>query len=141
MPPRFGWGDATCGFRINRAGRLPQRWWLGRSRSSGSCWGILKPGVSVKRGQEADANWWLANGLLGVPEDYPTHFTGTNRVVDEVWSWERFKTSTLYIVLAAVGLLLLIGCGTWRTCCWRGPTTRREGVCGFGRRWERTVGD
>src|SRR6202043_3117259 len=52
----------------------------------------------------------VANRLATVyPKDYPKHFTVqieslTNLVVG------RFRT-TLYIVMAAVGLLLLIGCG------------------------------
>src|SRR5207245_2648289 len=70
--------------------------------------GHLKPEVTVKEG-EADFTV-IAKRLAAVyPTEYPKHFTVqmdslTNMVVG------RFRT-TLYIVLAAVGLLLLIGCG------------------------------
>src|SRR6267154_349727 len=70
--------------------------------------GHLKPGVTVK---EAEADFTvIAKRLATVyPTEYPKHFTVqmdslTNLVVG------RFK-ATLFIVLAAMGLLLLIGCG------------------------------
>src|SRR2546429_6414036 len=69
--------------------------------------GHLKRGVSIR---EAQSDFTvIANRLAKVyPKDYPKHFNVhleslTNLVVGQ------FKT-TLYIVLAAVGLLLLIGC-------------------------------
>jgi putative ABC transport system permease protein len=106
MPPRFGWGDADMWIpdkpdRAAKAGvhGFPTYWFL---------LGHLKPGVSVR---EAQADFTvIANRLSTVyPKDYPKHFSVeieslTNLVVG------RFRT-TLYIVLAAVGLLLLIGCG------------------------------
>jgi len=108
MPPRFGWGDVDLWIpkKPERAaptkavaGAFPQFWFL---------LGHLKPGVSMK---EAEADLTVvANRLAKVyPKDYPKHFTVhmeslTNLVVGQ------FKT-TLFIVLAAVGLLLLIGCG------------------------------
>lgn len=105
MPPRFAWGNAdmwlpekpsrTAG---QTRGGFPKYWFM---------LGHLKPGVSIR---EADADFTvIANRLSAVyPKDYPKHFSVqleslTNLVVG------RFKT-TLYIVLAAVGLLLLIGC-------------------------------
>src|SRR6266513_2020903 len=107
MPPRFGWGNADLWIpkKPDRAvattavaGAFPQFWFM---------LGHLKPGVSMK---EAEADFTVvANRLAKVyPKDYPKHFTVhleslTNLVVGQ------FKT-TLYIVLAAVGLLLLIGC-------------------------------
>src|SRR6266850_1943850 len=108
MPPRFGWGDADMWIpdKPSRAasgkvvaGAFPKFWFL---------LGHLKPGVSMK---EAEADLTVVAKRLATvyPKDYPKHFTVqieslTNLVVG------RFKT-TLYIVLAAVGLLLLIGCG------------------------------
>jgi len=106
MPPRFAWGDADMWIpeKPDRAVKMsswgfPQFWFL---------LGHLKPGVSEKQAQ-ADFTL-IANRLSKVyPKDYPKHFTVqieslTNLVVG------RFRT-TLYIVLAAVALLLLIGCG------------------------------
>jgi putative ABC transport system permease protein len=106
MPPRFAWGDADMWIpeKPSRSAMLtprgfPRYWFL---------LGHLKPGVSTR---EAQADFLvIANRLSKVyPKDYPKHFTVqieslTNLVVG------RFRT-TLYIVLTAVGLLLLIGCG------------------------------
>jgi putative ABC transport system permease protein len=106
MPPRFAWGDSDLWIpeKPSRAGTKTQegftRYWF--------LLGHLKPGVSERQAQ-ADFTV-IANRLaLVYPKDYPKHFTVeiqslTNLVVG------RFRT-TLYIVLAAVGLLLLIGCG------------------------------
>src|SRR5260370_41275216 len=81
------------------AGAFRQRWFL---------LGHLKPGVSTK---EAEAGLTVGAKQLATvyPADYPKHFTVqieslTNLVVG------RFKT-TLYIVLVAVGLLVLVDCG------------------------------
>src|SRR4029077_2347846 len=70
--------------------------------------GRLKPGVS-KAQAAADATV-IANHLAKInPQDYPAHFQVlVKRLGDTVVG--RFE-STLYTILAAVGLLLLIGCG------------------------------
>ena len=106
MPPRFAWGDSDLWIpeKPSRAATKTAegftRYWF--------LLGHLKPGVSERQAQ-ADFTV-IANRLaLVYPKDYPKHFTVeipslTNLVVG------RFRT-TLYIVLAAVGLLLLIGCG------------------------------
>jgi predicted permease len=105
MPPRFGWYDADLwipqtplpGASTGFAG-LPARWFLV---------GRLKPGVSSA--QAAADLTVIANHLAKIhPQDYPAHFQVlVKRLGDSVVG--RFE-STLYTVLAAVGLLLLIGC-------------------------------
>lgn len=105
MPPRFAFGDADI-WLPEKPSRSTTLGWYGFPRY----WfllGHLKRGVSVR---EAEADFTvIANRLSKVyPKDYPKHFSVrlqslTNIVVG------KFKT-TLFIVLAAVGLLLLIGC-------------------------------
>jgi putative ABC transport system permease protein len=105
MPPRFGWYDADLwipktphpGMTIGFAG-LPERWFvLGR----------LKPGVSVAQAS-ADLTG-IANRLAKIrPQDYPAEF---QVFVEQIGhSVVGHFESTLYTVLVAVGLLLLIGC-------------------------------
>src|SRR5690348_15737246 len=123
MPPRFAWGNADmwipkkperASATTAVAGAFPQYWFL---------LGHLKPGVSMK---EAEADLTIvANRLSKVyPKDYPKHFivhleSLTNTVVGE------FK-ATLFIVLAAVGLLLLIGCGNVANLLLARATTREK---------------
>src|ERR1700674_541337 len=123
MPPRFGWGAADLWIPVKPsraatgkvvAGAFQQHWFL---------MGHLKPGVSVK---EAEADLTVVAKQLATiyPTEYPKHFTVqveslTNLVVG------RFKT-TLYIVLAAVWLLLLIGCGNVANLLLARATTREK---------------
>ena len=123
MPPRFGWGDAEmwipekpsrAGTGKSYAGAFPKFWFL---------LGHLKPGTSIK-GAESDLTVVAKRLATVYPKDYPKHFTVqveslTNLVVG------RFK-ATLYIVLSAVGLLLLIGCGNVANLLLARATTREK---------------
>jgi predicted permease len=106
MPPRFAWGDADLWIpeKASRAeagsSSMVRRYWF--------LLGHLKPGVSIR---EAEADFdVIARRLATVyPQDYPKHFTvHIESLADMVVGQFRM---TLFIVLAAVGLLLLIGCG------------------------------
>ena len=106
MPPRFAWGDADLWIpdkpsRAEQAAVTPfQRYWF--------LLGHLRPGVTIRQA-EADLDI-VAHRLAAVyPKDYPKHFkVQVQSLADLVVG--RFR-ATLFIVLAAVGLLLLIGCG------------------------------
>jgi putative ABC transport system permease protein len=70
--------------------------------------GRLKPGIP-KAQAEADAAV-IVNHLAKIhPQDYPPHVQMSVRKLGDTVVG-RFE-STLYTILAAVGLLLLIGCG------------------------------
>jgi putative ABC transport system permease protein len=106
MPPRFAFGDADV-WIPEKPSRSAQQGWYGFPRF----WfllGHLKPGVSVRQA-ESDFTV-IAERLSKVyPKDYPKHFSVQVRSLTDLVVG-RFRT-TLYIVLGAVGLLLLIGCG------------------------------
>jgi putative ABC transport system permease protein len=106
MPPRFAWGDADLwipekprrGADSSQSG-FPRMWFL---------LGHLKPGLSMR---EAEAGLDVVARRLSTvhPKDYPKRFAvRLESLADMVVG--RFRT-TLFVVLAAVGLLLLIGCG------------------------------
>lgn len=105
MPPRFGWYDADLwipktphpGISIGFAG-LPEHWFI---------LARLKRGVSMT--QAAEDLTVIVNNLAKIhPQDYPAQFQlFVARIGHSVTG--QFE-SPLYTVLAAVGLLLLIGC-------------------------------
>jgi putative ABC transport system permease protein len=100
MPPRFGWYNADLYIpqKLTRDANTPPFWFM---------LGRLKPDVSIEQAQ-AELTV-IANRLAKMfPQDYPRNFTVQVRSqVDS--SVSRFRP-TLYTVLAAVGLLLLIAC-------------------------------
>lgn len=104
MPPRFGWYDADLYIPEKltpSAGMGPA------SRPNWFLLGHLKPGVTSEQGQAALT--LVADRLAKLhPHDYPAQFAVLVKHIGDTVV-ERFKT-TLYTVLAAVGLLLLIAC-------------------------------
>ena len=117
MPPRFGWGDSDLWIptQLSRGApstteAFPRYYFL---------LGHLRSGISVRQA-EADLTV-LARQLSAV---YPKHFTvQLESLADSVVG--RFRTM-LFIVLAAVGLLLLIGCGNVANLLLARATTREK---------------
>ena len=123
MPPRFAWGDADVwipdkpsrtALNTAFAGAFPRFWFF---------LGHLKPGVSVKQA-EADLTVVAQRLAIVYPKDYPKHFTVEMQSLTDLVVGQ-FRT-TLYIVLAAVGLLLLIGCGNVANLLLARATTREK---------------
>ena len=106
MPPRFGWGDADVWIPGKPSPADAQS-----PREAREYWyilGHLKPGLTIPQA-EADITV-IAHRLAAVyPKDYPKHFRiQIESLADQIVG--NFR-ATLFIVLAAVGLLLLIACG------------------------------
>jgi putative ABC transport system permease protein len=105
MPPRFGWYDADLwipktphpGMSTGFAG-LPERWFM---------LGRLKPGVTMAQAS-ADLTGVVSRLAKIHPQDYPLEFQVFVAQIGH--SVVGHLESTLYTVLVAVGLLLLIGC-------------------------------
>jgi putative ABC transport system permease protein len=123
MPPRFGWWGADLWIPKKPDKAVSSNSFAGAFPLFWVPLGHLKRGVSIK---EAEADFTvIADRLSKVyPKDYPKHFTVqleslTNSVVG------RFK-ATLFIVLGAVGLLLLIGCGNVANLLLARATTREK---------------
>jgi len=121
MPPRFGWyeADILIPEKLRREAK-------GSFADSPEIWfmlGRLKPGVSRQQA-EADLSV-IANRLAKIyPQDYPARFTVQVRKLGDAVIG-RFE-STLYTVLAAVGLLLLIACSNVANLMLARATTREK---------------
>ena len=121
MPPRFAWGDADMWIpekpsaaNVPSAGGFPRYWFF---------MGHLKPGVSLAQAQ-ADLTVVAKRLSTVYPKDYPKHFgVLVISLADTVVG--QFRT-TLFIVLTAVGLLLLIGCGNVANLLLARATTRER---------------
>ena len=109
MPLRFAWGGADLWMPRNpvepdtvSSDHFQRDWYWGAV-------GRLKPGVSIPQA-EADLGV-IAQQLATVhPEEYPKHFTVKVETLADAVVGSRFR-DTLFILFAAVALLLLIGCG------------------------------
>ena len=121
MPPRFSWYGADVLIPLT-----PRREATSSFANATQIWfmlGRLKPGVSTQQAQ-ADLTV-IANRLAKTyPLDYPAHFTvQLHKLGDTVVG--RFE-ATLYTVLAAVALLLLIACGNVANLMFARATTREK---------------
>ena len=104
MPPRFGWGDADLWIPASLTpaaptpGRFEDHYWV---------LGHLKPGVTLAQAQ-ADLNVVAHRLAKAYPKDYPKQFTVVVvTLIDGVVGQFRVM---LFIVMGAVGMLLLIAC-------------------------------
>jgi putative ABC transport system permease protein len=96
-------------------GIMPTRYWY--------FLGHLRHGVSMKQA-EADIAVLAKRLALVYPKEYPKHFTvRIQSLTEQVVGQFR---NTLYIVLAAVGLLLMIGCGNVANLLLAKATTREK---------------
>jgi len=131
MPPRFGWYDAEVFIpekltRDATAGSFPSWFLVGR----------LKPGVSQQQA-EADLTVIAKRLAKTYPQSYPAEFSVLVRQIGDTVIG-RFE-ATLYTVLAAVGLLLLIACSNVANLMLARATTREKefalrAALGAGRR-------
>jgi|HubBroStandDraft_6_1064221.scaffolds.fasta_scaffold00054_36 predicted permease len=123
MPPRFGWGDADLWIPLKPSHTIVSNAVAGTENHYWFFMGHLKPGVSLK--QAAADVTVIANRLATVyPKDYPKRFTVVIQSLTDLVVG-GFRT-TLYIVLAAVALLLLIGCGNVANLLLARATTREK---------------
>jgi putative ABC transport system permease protein len=122
MPPRFAWGGADLwmprspdGKEIYVAGQFPNYWGMVAH---------LKPSVSR---DEAAANLMVIakRRAAAFPDDYPKHFSVEVVPFAQLGTGRHFRV-TLFILLSAVALLLLIGCGNVANLLLARATTRER---------------
>jgi putative ABC transport system permease protein len=120
MPPRFAWGGADLW--------IPCSYEAAQTLKSGlfdRLWGFvarMKPGTSFN---EASAEMTVIAKRLAAlyPKDYPKHFDVNVESFGHAVVPQQFRNS-LYLFLAAVSLLLLIGCGNVANLLLARATTR-----------------
>jgi putative ABC transport system permease protein len=120
MPPRFAWGGADLW--------IPCSYEAAQTLKSGQfdrLWGFvarMKPGTSFN---EASAEMTVIAKRLAAlyPKDYPKHFDVNVESFGHAVVPQQFRNS-LYLFLAAVSLLLLIGCGNVANLLLARATTR-----------------
>jgi predicted permease len=121
MPPRFAWGDADLWIPVK-----PNHATATGSDGFNRHWfllGHLKPEISERQAQ-ADLLVVARHLATVYPKEYPKHFTvEVQSLADLVVGQFR---ATLFIILAAVGLLLLIGCGNVANLLLARATTRER---------------
>ncbi len=123
MPPRFGWGDADLWIPEKPSRADTSTAYAGAVKRYWYFLGHLRHGASIKQA-EADITVVAERLALAYPKDYPKHFTvRIQSLTEQVVGQFR---NTLYIVLSAVGLLLLIGCGNVANLLLAKATTREK---------------
>ena len=119
MPPRFVFYDADLWIA-----RAIER---GDPRANNDYWIFLARLKRGRRRQQAQSDIELIARRLAqiYPDNYPKNFSV--RIVSWFDSlFPQFRRA-LYTIAAAVGLLLLIACAMWLTCCWRArPRVRKR---------------